>query len=317
MTARALSVSLALLLAACEPLPDPLPRVVSAAPEGVVAAGEVRAGFTASEPLSPAGLLDGSRLALCRAEDVAAVKRLAAADAGFGPGAPVLAAQVALEDGGRRAVLLPAAPLAPGRYAAVLAPGVHAADGRPLLDAEGRQRAVVHEFEGAGTAGALAEPARLVLTEALADAETPEAGGEFVEVVNAGRGPADLAGLRLAKRSASGAFTRCTIAPLAGGPVAPGEAAIVAGGAWDGRYPLPAGTPVYQCGASALAGGLANDRAPALALEDPAGGVLSSVGLLEPAPRCAEGSLARASLDAPDAASSFACTGTVTPGAFP
>ena len=246
-------------------------------------AAGLRVEFTASEPLAPEGVLDGRRIALCRADDAAEVKRLASSDAGLALGAPVLSVSVALEDGGRKAVLVPAAPLVAGaRYAGVLGPGIRAVDGRPLLDGDGKQRAIVVEFE-VGPGG---EPVRAALTEVLADAAAPEAGGEFVEVVNLG-GSIDLAGFRLAKRGTTGAFTRCTIGSRTGGPVAPGRPALVAGGAYDGRYPLPAGTPVYQCGASALLGGLANDRAPAIQLEDPAGGVVSAASASAPPRRAA------------------------------
>ncbi len=169
-------------------------------------------------------------------------------------------------------------------------------------------------------AGAWAEVAALppraapALTEVLADADAPEAGGEYVEVANLGTGDADLAGFALAKRTSSGGFTRCKLLPLTGGPVPPGAHALVVGAAYDGRYPLPAGTPVYGCGATALAGGLANDHPVALALEDPLGQVVSAIGISEPAQRCPQGSLERIHPAAPDAASNFACPGTRTPG---
>jgi hypothetical protein len=309
----AIAVSLGLALACGPPAPDPLPRVVAAGPRGVVTP-DARPEFTASEPLAAEGILDGRRLALCRAADLAAVKRLAGEAAGFGPGAPVLAARAALEDGGRRAVLEPLAPLLPGGYAAVLAPGVRAADGRPLLDAEGRQRAVVVEFEVAAPAG---PPPRAALVALLADAGTPEAGGEYAVVLNLGAAPLDLAGFRLAKRGTTGAFTRCTLAQRAGAPVEAGAAALVAGGAYDGRYALPAGTPVYACGSSALLGGLANDRAPAVQLEDPSGQVLSSLGIAEPAPRCPGVAVERLDPEGPDAAANLACAADAAPRAFP
>jgi hypothetical protein len=153
-----------------------------------------------------------------------------------------------------------------------------------------------------------------VLTEALADADAPEAGGEYAEVANVGTGDADLVGFAIAKRGASGAFTRCTIAPAAGLVVAPGAHALVVGGAYDGRYPVPAGTAMYRCGSTAFAGGLANDRAVALALEDPLGQVVSTLGIAEPAPRCATGSVERVDPTGADVASNWACPGTRTPG---
>ena len=169
-------------------------------------------------------------------------------------------------------------------------------------------------------AGAWAEVAALppraapALTEVLADADTPEAGGEYAEVANLGTGDADLTGFALAKRTSSGGFTRCKLAPLTGGPVPPGAHALVFGAAYDGRYPLPAGTSVYTCGATALAGGLANDHPVALALENPLGQVVSAIGISEPAQRCPQGSLERIHPAGPDAASNFACPGTRTPG---
>jgi len=152
------------------------------------------------------------------------------------------------------------------------------------------------------------------MTEVLADADAPEAGGEYVELANLGTGDADLAGYTLAKRTASGSFTRCQLVSFAGGPVKPGDHALLVGGAYDGRYPLLDGTPVYHCGATTLAGGLANDRPVALALEDPLGRVVSTVGITEPAPRCPQGSLERIHPAGPDAASNFACPGSRTPG---
>jgi hypothetical protein len=308
--ARAAPLVLVAVAAACgEPLPDPLPRIVSAAPSGIVPAEGVRAEFTASHPLSPEGIVDGRRVAICRADDLAAVKKLAGQAGGLGPGAPVLAARSELEDGDRRIVVVPAAPLVPGaRYAALLAPGVRASDGRPVLDPEGRQRPVVVEFEVAPAAPGAPPPVHAAIVEVLSDAATPEAGGEYVEVLNLGDQPLDLAGFRLAKAGASGGtFTRCAIAPRLGGPVPPGGVAFVAGGAYDGRYALAAGTVVYGCGTSSLAGGLANDRPPALQLEDPAGGVVSSIGIAEPAPRCAGEAVARLDPAGPDEAANFGC----------
>jgi hypothetical protein len=152
-----------------------------------------------------------------------------------------------------------------------------------------------------------------VISEVLADADAPEAGGEYVEVVNVGTGDADLEGFTLAKRTASGTVTRCVLASTRGGPVPPGGYALVVGGAYDGRYALAADAAIYRCGTTALAGGLANDRAPALALEDGDGVVVSSAGVVEAAPRC-PAALDRIHPTAPDAAASWAC-GPRTPGA--
>ncbi|HEY7725210.1 MAG TPA: hypothetical protein VH880_07745, partial [Anaeromyxobacteraceae bacterium] len=156
---------------------------------------------------------------------------------------------------------------------------------------------------------------RLSVTEALALAAAPEAGGEFAEIANLGSTAADLAGLRLVKRTASGLAQRCAIEPGEGGLVPAGGLALVAGGAWDGRYPVPPGLPIYRCGAGALLGGLADDRPVALLLETPGGAPLSSLGWEAPAPRCTRGSLERVHPAGPDEASNLACPGTATPGA--
>jgi hypothetical protein len=163
------------------------------------------------------------------------------------------------------------------------------------------------------TARAVARP---VLTEVLADAEAPEAGGEYVEVANLGSGDADLAGWRLAKRSTSGAVARCAIEPLGGALPAGGHGLLVSG-AWDGRYRLPPGVALFRCGAGTLAGGIANDRAPELALEAPDGEVASGLGWAAPAVRCAGRSVERGHPAGPDAAGNGACAPAApgTPGA--
>ncbi len=157
---------------------------------------------------------------------------------------------------------------------------------------------------------------RPVLTEVLVDAATPEAGGEYAELANVGTAGADLTGFALAKQTASGAWTRCALEPL-GGPVPPGGHALVAGGAYDDRYDLPPGTVLYRCGATALLGGLANDRPPALALEAPGGTRVSSLGVDAVAPGCASRSVERIHPSGPDAASNLACARASpgTPGA--
>jgi hypothetical protein len=158
--------------------------------------------------------------------------------------------------------------------------------------------------------------ARPAITEVLADAAAPEAGGEYVEVANLGSGDADLGGWRLAKRGPSGTVSRCTIEAPAP-PVPPGGHALLVGGAWDGRYAVPPGVPLLRCGASALAGGLASDRAPELALEAPDGAVASGFGWAAPSLRCAGRSVERIHPAGPDAPDDAACTPAPpgTPGA--
>jgi hypothetical protein len=157
---------------------------------------------------------------------------------------------------------------------------------------------------------------RVVLTEVLADAATPQAGGEYVEVANVGSGDADLTGFRLAKRSTTGTVSRCTLEPR-GGPLPAGGHGLVVGGSWDGRYAVPAGVPLFHCGATSLAGGLADDRAPAVALESPAGAVVSGIGWAEPSLRCTGRSLERIQPAGEDAPANLACAKEApgTPGA--
>lgn len=154
--------------------------------------------------------------------------------------------------------------------------------------------------------------ARPQITEVLASATSPQAGGEYAEVANLGSGGTDLAGFKLAKRSASGAVSRCTIAP--GGPVlAPGAHGLVVGGAWDQRYAAAGGVPVYHCGASSLLGGIPDDQPPALALESPAGALVSGFGWAQASTRCTGRSTERIHPAGPDATVNYACA-TASPG---
>jgi len=157
---------------------------------------------------------------------------------------------------------------------------------------------------------------RVVLTEVLADAATPQAGGEYVEVANLGSGDADLTGWKLAKRSTSGAVSRCTLEPK-GGALPAGGHGLVVGGGWDGRYATPAGVPLFHCGATSLAGGLADDRAPAVSLESPGGAVVSGFGWAGSSLRCTGRSVERIRPGGEDAASNLACARVApgTPGA--
>jgi hypothetical protein len=291
-------------LAACG-LPDPEPhaRVTGASPEGSGVPVDAAAYVRFSAPVAAEGLVDGRRLLLVEASALRDALEAVESDAGAeGMGVPAAAA---LDEGGRRAVLRPRDPLRGlTGYALVLSSRARAADGRAVLDPDGRRRTFVASFETGTPPGPPPAPA---LTEVRTDAETPEAGGEYVEVANLGEGPLDLAGWRLAKRTAAGALSSCAIAaPPAARPVAPGGAAIVAGGAYDGRYPLPPGVPVLACGATALLGGIANDRAPELLLADPTGAIRATIGAAG-APICA-GALERIEPWGPDAPENLACT---------
>ncbi len=511
MNARRAVLALALACAA-EP-PAPYPRILSVSPSGgVVEPDRVLVEVVFSEPVDPEGLLDGRRLALCRAADLAAVERAAGTPAGIGPELPVVAGAIALADGGRRATLAPLGPLAPREAHAVVVGTVRALSGRPVLTPEGRRRTWVVAFEtgerpdrdppaarwvlpphgpapanlralrldfgepvtgapalaapgvearaareGPAVAGldlasplppgplglsveavrdlagnpALAPPPleisachdvapplveeaaplaagetwveaaarasemaslavevgladgracgalpdppatvesrgavepcpgfdpcraavacplalrverlcpgrrlrvrlaaedlaghrsgpgpwretwtrrgvpRPVLTEVLADAAAPEAGGEYVEIANLGTAGADLSGHFLAKRTPSGAVVRCALDPV-GGPIAPGAIALAVGGAYDGRYGAPGDAAALLCGAAALLGGIANDRPPEVWVEDPGGRVLSSIGAAG-APRCSGRSVERVHPAGPDAPANLAC----------
>lgn len=157
---------------------------------------------------------------------------------------------------------------------------------------------------------------RPVLSEVLVDAAAPEEGGEYAEVANLGSGETDLAGWHLAKRAASGSWTRCTLEAL-GGPVPPGGYGLLVGGAYDGRYALAPDLPLYRCGTWALLGGLSNDEPPALALEAPDGTSASTMGLASPLLRCGERSVERIHPAGPDEAANLACSRAAggTPGA--
>jgi hypothetical protein len=283
--------------------PGPHVRILSAAPAGagvaVGAAAEVR--FTAA--VDGDGLLDGRWAALVEA---ASLRAAVAAAEGEGATTLAVAARAALADGATRLVLVPAAPLRPWTpHALVVSSRARAADGRPVLDPEGRRRTFVATFETGAPDGPQPLPA---ITEARVRAEAPQAGGEYVEVANLGQGALDLAGWRLSRRSASGATSSCAVGA---GVVPAGGVSVVAGGAWDGRYALPAGAPVLTCGTAAVVGGLADDRAPALSLSDPLGAVRATLGAAG-APVC-EVAVERIRAEGPDLPANLRC-GSGSPG---
>jgi hypothetical protein len=280
-------------------------RVASAAPEGpgvspLLAEAEIR--FTGA--VDPSSLAAGERLVLAPAASLRAALEAVESEEGAGALAERVAASLSVDEGARRAVLRPAAALrARAPYVLVLSSRVRDAAGRPVLDPEGRQRPFVALFETGAVPG---PPPRPVLTEVRADADTPEAGGEYVEVANLGEGALDLFGWKLAKRSASGALSSCLLSPPEEDLVPAGGVALLVGGAYDDRYPVPAGTPVVACGTTALLGGIANDRAPEILLVDPAGEIASSFGAGAVAPRC-PGAAIRVEVEGPDAPSNLAC----------
>ncbi len=305
-----LGLALAAAIGCGLPVPRPFPRVLGASPEG----GEVSTLATAevrfSEPVDPTGITDGSRLVLAPASVLAEAAAALESEAGAAALAGAVECAVALADGGRRVVLSPATPLrAYTPYALVLSSLIRAADGRPVLDPDGRRRTFVSRFETGAPEG---QPPLPSLTEVRADAATPEAGGEYVEVANLGGGALDLEGWRLSKRTGTGALVSCAIS-AAGASVAPGGVALVAGGSYDGRYELPPGVAVLGCGATALLGGIANDSAPEILLANPLGEVAATFGA-GGAPIC-PAAAERIDPAGPDDSANIACTGG-SPGAL-
>lgn len=303
---------LAALLACAPPEPAPFTRVAAWSPTGSGVSPQAVASLELSGPVDPTGLGDGRRVALARGADVRAVVAAVESEGGLGEGAPAIPCDVTLGDGGRRVELRPRAPLADGAVHALILGPIHDAEGRPVLDPDGRRRTFVATFQV--EPGPPGPPPRPVLTEVLADAATPEAGGEYVEVQNRGEAPLDLAGWRLEKRTGAGALAGCELLQAAGGPLPPGRFALLTGGDWDGRYPLPADTPRWSCGGATLAGGLANDRPPEVRLVDPAGAVAATLGEGSAAPRC-PAALERRLPEGPDAAENLECVEAGTPGA--
>jgi hypothetical protein len=311
---RAWGLAAAATLAACAaPEPPRSARVVGASPAGAgvtTALAEVEVRFDA--PVEPAGIADGARIVVAPAEAVRDAVLAVDSEAGAAALASAVPAGAALEDGGARAVLRLRAPLRPFTpYAVVVSSRLTAVGGGAVLDPEGRRRPFTSPFETGAPAG---PPPRPVLAEVRADAATPEAGGEYVELENRGAGPLWLAGHRLVKRTPAGALQGCALAAAPDDVLAAGARALIVGGAYDGRYALPAEAAIVACGATALAGGLANDRAPELALEDALGSVVATFGAAG-APSC-PAAIERIDLDGPDAPENLACaSGEGTPGA--
>jgi hypothetical protein len=253
--------------------------------------------FTA--PVAAEGLAEGLLVALARAADVRDVARLL--ESGQPPGPLALPGDAALAEGGRQIELRPHALLAGGAaYAVVVAPTLRDLEGRAVLDPEGHRRTFVGTFST--VAG---PPPRPVLTEVRAVAATPQAGGEYVELLNLGEEPLDLSGWRLEKRTSAGSLAGCTVeaAPVA---LPPGDFGLIAGGAWDGRYPASAGTVRFTCGGLALAGGLADDRPPEVRLLDASGVLQATFGQGGAAPLC-PAAVERIDALSPDQPANLAC----------
>lgn len=287
-------------LSGCGPAaPEPHTRIAAWSPRGSDAPLETPVTVDFTAPIAAGGLAEGRHLALSRAADARAVAK--ALESNGAPGLLAVACDVTLAEGGRRILLRPRAPLASGNaWARVVATTLRDAEGRPVLDPEGHRRSWVGSFST--VAG---PPPRPVLTEVRAVAATPQAGGEYVELLNLGDGPLDPTGWRLEKRTGSGLLAGCTVAAAAE-PLLPGAFGLLTSGAWDGRYPVPPGTVRFTCGASTLAGGLADDRAPELRLLDWTGALMATLGDGGTAPRCTV-AVERIDPGAPDAPENFGC----------
>jgi hypothetical protein len=129
----------AAVLAACGPaLPEPLPRILSASPQGPgVVPDAVLAEVRFSEPVNPAGIADGRLLALTRAADLEAVVAGVEAPGGLALGAPAVASRIT-----------PLEPLEPWTgYAIVVSSQVRSASGCAVLDPQGRRRPFTCPFD--------------------------------------------------------------------------------------------------------------------------------------------------------------------------
>jgi hypothetical protein len=259
--------------------PEPHTRIAGWSPSGTGVARSAMVTVDFTGPIAADGLAEGRLVALARATDARAVAH--ALESGEAPGPLALACESALSGGGRRIELRPGAPLAGGTaFAVLVAPTLRDTEGRPVLDPDGRRQTFVGSFST--VAG---PPPHPVLTEVRAVATAPQAGGEYVELLNLGEEPLDLSGWRLEKRTGSGSLAGCTV-DAAAVALPPGQFGLIASGAWDGRYPIPDGTVRFSCGASTLAGGLADDRPPEVRLLDPSGALLATFGEDGVAPRC-------------------------------
>ena len=144
-------------------------------------------------------------------------------------------------------------------YALVLSSRVRAADGRPMLDPGGPAAPTfVAAFETGAPEG---PPPAPVLTEVRADAGDARGRRRSRGGREPRRRAARARGRRLAKRTATGALASCADRCAPGlGLVAPGGVALVAGGAWDGRYALP---PASRCSPAARRRSSAGSRTTA------------------------------------------------------
>jgi hypothetical protein len=128
--------------------------------------------------------------------------------------------------------------------------------------------------------------APISISEVRADPLGPEPAQEYVELLNSGAMPLDLAGYALADREdrVGDTVPRTSIVP-------PGGRALMVSDAFDETHPaelpVPDGVPLIRLGASLGAGGLSN-AGEALVLRDAAGQRVSAApALVTGAGRCA------------------------------
>ncbi len=287
-------------LSGCGPAPpEPHTRIAGWSPSGSGASRSATVAVDFTGPVAADGLAEGRLVALGRAADARALAR--ALDGGEAPGPLALPCDAGLAGGGRRFELRPRALLPGGTaFAVVVASTLRDAGGRAVLDPDGHRQAFVGTFTTVP-----GPPPRPVLTEVRAVAATPQAGGEYVELLNLGEEALDLSGWRLEKRTSAGLLAGCTVTTAAE-PLPPGALGLIAGGAWDGRYPVPDGLVRFTCGASTLAGGLADERPPEVRLLDPAGALQGTLGRDGAAPRC-PAAVERIDALAPDLPDNLAC----------
>lgn len=135
------------------------------------------------------------------------------------------------------------------------------------------------------TLSTLASLDRLAITEVRADPQGPEPEQEYVEVLNYGDVPLDLASIALSDRPDR--LGDVVERPLT---LAPGQRALLVADRFDPEEPsddpVPPGIPLVRVGASLASGGLTNAGEP-LFLRDGAGRRLSAAPSVDvPAGRC-------------------------------
>ena len=160
----------------------------------------------------PSGLAEGLLVALARAADARAVARAcsrrASRPARWSPATRAHRGRTPASSCGRWR-RWPARP--PTRWWS--APTLRDAEGRAVLDPEGHRRTFVATFS---TVAAPPDRRRARSSPRRGPwRRRPQAGGEYVELLNLGEEPLDLSGWRLEKRTSAGSLAGCTVAAVA------------------------------------------------------------------------------------------------------